>query len=449
MALRQTSGPRLRERISLSEDSIARAFTRKFGRTLRYDHEIGAWFEWSFSHWKQVKDERAFHFARELTRQLSNGKRGFCRAGFIAGVERLAAADRRHAVMAEIWDRDAWLLATPAGTIDLRSAKLRSARNQDLITKVTGCSPGKGRPERWLKFLDEATGGDIEMKRYLQRIAGYCLTGDTTEQALFFLHGPGGNGKSVFLNILAYILGDHAVTAHMEMFTKSKICGHPAELAMLRGARMVIASETEEGLSWAESRIKSLTGGDRITARFMRQNFFSFIPQFKLLFAGNHQPLIQSVDNALRRRFQMLPFLHQPTEPDPRLEEKLKREAPQILAWAMEGCRQWQEIGLAPPESVIAATSEYFDEQDTFGQWLTECCDRDSSYSESPLLLFRSWSKFANDLSEDPGSMVAFTGKLKRVGMRRTKTGGLRFYKGLRLKFGLREGGQSGSAPDR
>ena len=155
-----------------------------------------------------------------------------------------------------------------------------------------------------------------ELQRFLQQMAGYCLTGDISEHALFFVYGTGGNGKGVFLNTVAGILGDYAATAAMDTFTASQGDRHPTDLAMLRGARLVTAAETEEGRAWAESRIKQLTGGDPITARFMRQDFFTFQPAFKLVIVGNHKPVLRNVDEAARRRFNIIPFTRKPPKPD-------------------------------------------------------------------------------------------------------------------------------------
>ena len=185
-------------------------------------------------------------------------------------------------------------------------------------------------------------------------MVGYCLTGSIRDHALFFLYGTGGNGKGVLLNTCHDILGDYSAIAAMETFTASKADRHPTDLAMLRGARAVIAQETEDGQRWAESRIKALTGGDAISARFMRQDFFTFKPAFKLLIAGNHKPSLRNVDEAVKRRFNLLPFTVtiSKDERDPELAEKLKGEWPGILAWAIEGCLEWQRIGLCPPNAV-------------------------------------------------------------------------------------------------
>lgn len=270
---------------------------------------------------------------------------------------------------------------------------------------------------------------------YLQRIAGYCLTGLTGEHALFFIYGPGGNGKSVFLNILDHMLGDYATVAAMETFTASKFDRHPTDLAMVSGARLVSASETEEGRAWAESRTKQLTGGDKISARYMRQDFFQFVPQFKLVIVGNHAPVLQNVDDATRRRFNIIPFTHKPVKPDPELEEKLKAEAGQILSWAIQGCLDWQANGLVKPTVVAAATAEYLEDQDVLTQWLEARCERGPDKAAGAGEQYLSWRHFAENLGEVPGSQVAFAQKLKKSGFTQCKQpGGRRSYQGVALK---------------
>lgn len=406
----------------VSEDAIALTFTRDHGSTMRFDHDIGKWFQWSATHWRPLTIPAAFHFAREIGRRLGSGKKQICKASVAGGAERFARADPMHAVTSEIWDRNPWLLGTPKGTLNLRNGKMHSPRPDDGITKLTGCVPDSRPPELWLKFLKDATRDDAQMMTYLQRVAGYCLTGLTSEHALFFIYGPGGNGKSVFLNMLVHILGDYAVSAPMDTFTSSKFSSHPTELAMLKGARLVTASETEEGRSWAEARIKALTGGDPISARFMRQDFFTYQPQFKLLFAGNHQPKLNTVDPAMRRRFNMLPFIFKPPAPDPILEEKLKEEAPRILGWALRGCIDWQKDRLGRPDSVVAATDQYFDRQDLFAQWIEDKCRVEAenrSLFTSTINLYRSWSKFMSEAGEHPGDQKALTEKLDRLNLSR------------------------------
>ena len=185
---------------------------------------------------------------------------------------------------------------------------------------------------------------------------------------------------------------------------------HPTELAMLWGARMVTAVETEEGRRWAESRIKALTGGDPITARFMRQDFFEFTPEFKLMIAGNHRPSLRNVDEAIRRRFFLVPFdvTIPEKERDKTLEDRLRDEWPGILEWAIDGCFEWQEIGLAPPERVVAATEEYLASEDRLGAWLEEAVQQQHGAHETSADLYQCWSAWAEKAGE-------FVGTLKRL----------------------------------
>lgn len=418
----------------VSEDQIALAFSRRYRNELRFNCSTGKWMQWSGTRWQTNETKLAFHFARELARYLSAGAKGFCKASVAGGVEAFARADPVFAITQDQLDLDPMLMGTPGGTVDLCTGKLVTARPADLITKQTGTAPEPGAPSRWLQFLDEATAGNSDLVRFLQQVAGYCLTGLTNEHALFFIYGPGGNGKSVFLNLLNHVLGDYATTAGMETFTASKNDRHPTDLAMLKGARLVSASETEEGRAWAESRIKQVTGGDRISARFMRQDFFEFVPQFKLVIVGNHAPVLGNVDEAARRRFNIIPFTQKPATPDRNLEEKLKAEAGQILSWAIAGCIDWQVNGLARPETVTSATADYFDDQDLFGQWIEERCDRDASKWELPNRLYNDWADYARAAGDDPGAQKAMKSKLERAGFRTAKTMGHRVYRGLTLK---------------
>lgn len=424
-----------------SEDTIALAFTAQHGGTLRFDHDCGRWYRWDGARWVKDCTDLAFDFARRLARTVGESKRSLCKASVAHGAERFARADRTHAITSDQWDADPMLLGTPSGTIDLATGDLFDPDPAHLITKQTGCAPEHGEPTLWLRFLGEAMAGDMEMVRFLQQWSGYCLTGKTNEHALLFAYGPGGNGKSVFLNTLTAIMGDYAVTSAMDTFTASRNDRHSTELAMLRGARLVTASETEEGRAWAEARIKALTGGDPITARFMRQDNFTFRPQFKLTIAGNHAPSLRNVDDAMRRRFNIVPFTHRPKEPDRQLEEKLVAEHGRILAWAIAGCRDWQANGLVRPAAVAAATAEYFEEQDMFGQWLGERCELiepgNPSLFATSAELFTDWERFAKEHGEFAGSAKSFGAAMKRRGYssKNMRAGGQaqKCYQGVRL----------------
>src|SRR6516165_8894792 len=287
----------------------------------------------------------------------------------------------------------------------------------------------------WGAFLARITDNRPELSAYLQRIAGYSLTGATQEHALFFLYGLGANGKTTFLNAITACVGNYHRTAPIETFTASSVDRHPTDLAGLRGARLVTAIETEEGRRWAESRIKSLTGGDKISARFMRQDFFEYTPQFKLIIAGNHKPGLKSVDEAIRRRFNLIPFTVTipPDERDEALAEKLKAELPGIMQWMIDGCMNWQERGLAPPEVVTKATAAYLEAEDALAAWIEEAGQRDPNAWEKSSDLFASWAAWATKAGEYFGPMKRFLGVFETKGFTYERRRDGRGYRGLRL----------------
>jgi putative DNA primase/helicase len=428
----------------VTEDSAALEFARRHVGQLLFDHDAGRWLRWTGSHWRIETTKIAFDWARALARELSanetpKARLHLSKVSFATGVERFAQADRAFAVTSDGWDSDPWLLATPSGTVDLKTGLLRSARPDDRITKVAAAEPAPTVDcPRFLQFMDEATGGDVDLIRFLQQWCGYCLTGVTREHALVFLHGGGGEGKTTFVNATAGAIGAYATVAAMDTFIASYGDRHPTDLAMLRGARLVTASETEEGRAWAESKIKQLTGGDQITARFMRQDFFTFTPTFKLTILGNHRPVLRNVDDAARRRFNIVPFTRKPANPDPHLEAKLRAEWPGILRWMIEGCLGWQTTGLIRSKAVLAATNEYFSDEDVFGQWLADECDAERGNPhkvEKSSDLFSSWTDYATKAGEKAGSAKAFGSQMMRHGFepyRHWKDG--RTYRGIRLK---------------
>lgn len=334
-------------------------------------------------------------------------------AARVSAVLSLVKSDRAIAVSVDALDSDAWMLNTPAGRVDLRAGKLLPPDPDALMTRSTTVAPDfTATAPAWKRFLNEATGGDVALQAYLQRLAGYALTGSTKEQHLSFIWGPGGSGKGTFINVLSGLLGDYWQAATMDTFTASHTDKHTTDIASLAGARLVTASETQAGKRWDEQKVKSLTGGDPIKARFMRQDNFTFYPAFKLVFIGNHKPEVRDVDTAMRRRIQMVPFTTQPAVIDQDLPEKLKAEFPAILAWAIEGCLLWQRDGLAPPPIVKAATEEYFSDEDALGRWLREHTELDPNATATTQALFNSWREWTNKTGEYTGTMKRFSAGL-------------------------------------
>ncbi len=437
----------------LTQDGAAVAFTAAHADRFRYDWTAGGWRDWTGTHWAQDLSGAVPEAMRQTVRALASRatpslRKGVLSAGFFAGAEKIAQSDPAHAVTAAAWDRDPWLLGTPGGTVDLRLGKLCHADPADGITRQTAAAPAETEAcPQWLQFLEDATGADDNLIRFLRAWCGYCLTGETREHALIFLYGPGGNGKGLFLNTVAYVLGNYAQAASMQVFQRGSADRHPTELASLAGARMVTASETDEGKPWDEARLKNLTGSDPIRARFMFRDEFEFMPQFKLGIMGNRAPAIRNVDPAIRRRLSVIPFTRTPPAPDPDLPAKLRAEAAGILRWAINGCLDWQEYGLAAirPAAVAAATEDYFESQDTLGNWIAQEVEVNAKASATVAELFTSWAAFARSQGEEPGTAKWLGENLARRGFQRRKVwvGGksLNSWVGLRPRGGLADVG--------
>jgi P4 family phage/plasmid primase-like protien len=321
-------------------------------------------------------------------------------------------------------------------TVNLLTGESYEARKEDYITKSTSVSPKNIPTPIWNRFLTTITGSDTELQKYLQRMAGYCLAGHTIEHILFFLFGTGANGKSVFINTLVEIWGDYATIAPMTTFMATRIDQHPTDLAMLRAVRLVVAQETEAGRHWAEARIKSITGGDPITARFMRADFFTYKPKFKLVIVGNHKPSLRTVDEAIRRRIHLVPFIVTipEAERDKDLLEKLRPEHPGILQWAIDGCMAWRSSGLAPPKAVLDATQNYLADEDNLAQWIEDKCISGKGLQRAAADLWESWRDWCEFNNEYGGSKKSFGQELENRGFDRKRTPYGISYLGIDLK---------------
>ncbi len=401
-----------------TEDALAVSFTRRYQRDWRYIAAWGKWLMWDGQRWRAEETLAATDLIRHVCRHAavradsSKVAAKLAASSTVGGVERLARTDRRHAATTDEWDADIWLINTPGGVVDLRTGRMRPHDRADRMTKIASATlvPGSACPT-WLRFLEQVTGGDTELQSYLQRMFGYCLTGATSEHALFFLYGTGANGKSVFVNTLFTLLGDYAANAPMDTFMETRGDRHPTDLAGLRGSRFVGATETEQGRRWNESKIKEITGGDRVSARFMRQDFFTYVPQFKLVIAGNHKPAIRNIDEAMRRRLHLIPFTITvpPEKRDKQLQTKLLAEANGIFSWGVEGCLAWQREGLRQPQSVLDATDEYFEDEDAIGQWMGERCYVGPAARAPTADLFADWREWAGKHGEFVGSIKRFS----------------------------------------
>jgi putative DNA primase/helicase len=434
--------PQAEHAVWATDDALALAFTGRYADDWRYCAQWGKWLVWTGNRWQADETLLVAHLIRQVCRDASvkaNSHRlaaKLAASSTVGGVERLTRSDRRHASISGEWDADPWLINTVGGVMDLQTGRMRPHERSDRMTKIATATP-RGKCPQWLAFLADVTGGDADLIAYLQRMIGYCLTGVTSEHALFFLYGTGANGKSVFVNVITTILGDYAANAPMDTFMETRTDRHPTDLAGLRGARFVSSIETEQGRRWNESKVKAITGGDKVSARFMRQDFFEYLPHFKLVIAGNHKPSIRNVDEAMKRRLHLIPFTVTipPEKRDGKLTEKLLKERDGILAWAVEGCSLWRQMGLKPPKVVVDATDEYFDEEDAIGEFIAEECQRHSQARVSVADTFQRWQEWANRRGEYIGTSRWLMQQLCNRGLERMRMpGGMKGLAGLSLK---------------
>jgi putative DNA primase/helicase len=293
----------------------------------------------------------------------------------------LAASERAVVARASEMDPDPYSLNVLNGTINLHTGELEPHNPTRLITKLAPVIYDPyARSERWEKFLTRITGNDPDLLAFLQRLAGYTITGVTDEEILAFLHGPGATGKTTTVEAIKAALGDYAATSDFETFlARHGDGGIRNDVARLAGARMVVSVEVEDGKRLAEGLIKQLTGGDKIAARFLHKEFFEFQPQFTLWLVANARPRAHAGDDALWRRILQVPFtvVIPPDERDPDLKRALRTDPTEqaaVLAWLVQGCLDWQRNGLQVPDRVRNYTDEYRAENDPLGEWITEEC---------------------------------------------------------------------------
>lgn len=335
------------------------------------------------------------------------------------------------------FDIDPWQFNTSTGTIDLRTGKLQAHVCESLISKMTNVSfDPKAECPQWIAFLNRVTNDNRELYDYLRRFVGYLLVGDTREQVLHFLYGDGANGKTVFCEVVQALLGDYAVTANTDLVMLRRHTSIPNDVARLRGVRVAFMNETAQGARFDEAKLKDLTGGDTLSARFLHHEYFDFRPTHRLVIRGNHKPTISGTDDGIWRRLRLLPFTVQIplADQDHGLRQKLETELPGILNWALVGCAEWQRSGLCPPSTIIDAAREYREESDTLGRFIAECCESRTLGQVKSSVFFTRYQQYSEQASERWLPCKDLPREIQRRGYqwKRTKTGS--FFVGLELK---------------
>jgi putative DNA primase/helicase len=463
----------------LTDAGNAQRLARLHGRDIRYCHLFEKWYTFDGARWrlddtgavvamgKSVAVEMLAEANRQMEELASVGDLSpEDRAKMLDRANKLArwalkteSAARLHSMVdlarsepgipiqpADL-DRHPWLLNCVNGTLDLQTGRLREHRREDYLTRLcpTRYDPAARAPT-WDRFVAAVLNKDTALVGFLQRLLGYCLTGSVQEQILAIFHGVGANGKSTLLSTVQDVLGpDFSVKVEPELLLAARGERHPTELATLFGRRLVVCSETGESARLNEARVKDLTGGEKISARRMREDFWEFLPTYKLVMGTNHRPLVRGTDHGIWRRLRLVPFEVIFWDPDKgeqgpeelcqdkQLKDKLVAEREGILAWAVRGCLDWQRHGLSVPKSVCDATVQYRDGQDVLGQFLGECCQLNGDCRAKASDLYDRFKHWSDAMGEYVVSQRRFGEMLSSRGYERSVSNGT-WYKGLRLK---------------
>lgn len=446
------------QQFPLTEAGNALRMVEQYGPELHWVNEFGNWIIWDSVRWRPDVDgeimRRAKSTARSIFCEATEPGLGKTEVSDLAAHAKSSESLRGLRAMTELvkseldisvtsanLDPDPMLIGTPTGTINLRNGEAVSPNPKHLITKSAGVAydPAATCPI-WERVVREVFEEDVELVAYFQRLCGYCLTGCTNEHIIVFAFGTGCNGKSTLLTTLLSVMGDYAKQTPAETFSPKQSESIRNDVARLFGARFVTSVETQDGARIAESLVKQLTGGDRVTARFLHQEYFEFVPQFKIIIATNHKPIIRGDDYGIWRRIHLLPFTKTipPEQRDKSLTEKLYGEREGILAWMVRGCLEWQHRGLDAPPAVLKATEEYRDSMDVFGQWLDECCVIAANATVQSKDAYTSYTKWSDSRRNKPMTQSPFSRKLEDRGFKKVKRSAV-FFEGLGLR--LVEGG--------
>jgi len=428
----------------LTNDHVAEAYAQRRSAHTAYVEEIDRWRRWTDTEWSEISTHLVRQEMAAMIRSSEHAKEKHLSNRWIDGCERVARGHKplRKGVME--WDRDGLLTGTPNGVLDCRTGEMLPPRPEYLITRRALVSPDASMPTPIFdRSFNEMTGSDESLKTYLLRYFGSCLTGDTRDQVVLFLVGEGGTGKGTLMRLIEYILGDYAGAIDTDKLTRrATVFSKDIAMASLIGKRLAVLGEADENEKLAGSTFKAVSGRDRVTARIGNNNI-SYRPEFKLVMMTNHAPVIGAMGSGERRRIRIVPFDHIPKKPDLMLDDKLRAEAPGVMAKLVAACVEWQAEGLVTPEVVVRATEKFFQEQDHVGMWAADYVKRaPGAYVPSGAVykVYRTWFEEMFP-RETCMSEVKFAEAMKGKGYEKKRSGGMKYIGIGVLGVGLNEGG--------
>ncbi|HSJ43620.1 MAG TPA: phage/plasmid primase, P4 family [Euzebyales bacterium] len=423
-----------------------------YGDRLRYVPTWRRWLVWDGTRWVHDTTGQVARWMKITARRLTNAaydikdadkrraalrtaRRGESSAG-VNGALALASTEDGVAIAPDQLDADPFLLNCVNGTLDLRTMELRDHDPADLLTKITGAAY---RPDtkgtKFAAFLAKVQPKE-DMRKFLARLIGHALEGRVVEHLLPIFHGSGGNGKGTFVEATLYALGDYADAADPDLLTARTFDAHPTGVADLFGRRLAVLHESDQGRQLAEGTVKRLTGGDRVKARRMREDFWHFNPSHTFLMLTNHKPIVTGTDEGIWRRIRLVPWdVVIPTEEqDTELGDALRLEADAVLAWLVDGYRDWRDHGLNDPKVVTDATDAYRTESDAVGRFLEDRCLLKDTCTVRSSVLFAAWQRWADrEGMTDPKTNKAFSAVLENRGHDKNRTNAGAVWQGIGL----------------
>lgn len=424
-----------------TQDAVALIFTQRMTGKMVYDRTRSLWMEWDGTRWKVDRLGKAYNLIRAIGRELNyDNKASMASAGFCDGVDRHLQNAPEFARTSDQFDRDNYLLNTPAGTFDLRTCKMNPHNPADLITLCTSVAPDPRGGEAFVKFLGEITSNDRELARFHQVSLGACLSGAIENHWMLFWTGAGRNGKNTLGDLVQDAMGDYARKVPASTLMAKSFEGHPTEIANLQGLRLAVSSEINDGDHWNEALINELTGDATLSARFMRGDYFTFKRTHKHLIFGNYRPQLRSVSDGIKSRIKIVPFnVSFKGREDPDLPGRLREHLGFVLAWLMDGHRQWLTYGKQVfwSAAVEAESNQYFENQSTPQLWLAERTerlvkdDRPTLHLPKVTELYRDYKQWKESRGEKAVSQSRWLEVMRGFEKQRSQCG--THFRGLRL----------------
>lgn len=439
-----------KEQFNATDYGNAERLVNRHGSILRYCTTWEKWLVWQNTHWEKDEigtvERMAKDTVRSIYKEAQDAIDDYQRtllakhavrsesSRSIAAMIKLAWSQLPMPIKSEQLDKDPFLLNCKNGTVNLKTGELQPHKKEDYITKIIPVNyDSDAKCPEWTAFLNQIMDNKQDLISFLQRSIGYSLTGSTKEQCMFILHGNGANGKSTFLGAIRELMGQYTTHINSDSLMVKDKSTINNDIARLQGARMVTCMESEGGKRLAESLIKSMTGGDPLTARYLHAEFFDFLPAFKLWMGTNHKPQIRGMDDGIWRRIRLIPFSVKfpPDKQDRDLPEKLKKELPGILNWCVTGCQEWLKNGLCVPKEVLVATDSYKNEMDTIARFIGDCCTTETKISTRSSDLYAAYVDWCKKVGEYELSQSRFSVRMDEKGYQKEKTRMGMYWKNL------------------